>query len=496
MGAVRASPPVRARLFPRHRRSRLSSHFDQTKAFRDFEDCLMLGKMHRDTLSRCNPSALHNFLCFRVSDAELAVFFARSFSVRYAPDVPRPPLSHSHHTTFHTKRNNGCFRRYHPLSRCVSENLGGRVASRRPGRAAAGPDWRNRAPKHTRKKPYPLRSRPGTRARGRERRHDAETNVTARRALTFCPVDAITRLSSAARPPASSAARPSRCVVASAFLPLYSTRATRVRIVRSPASSTLTVLPAHLHAQAAAVNTTTEAAVKVAINGFGRIGTSPSHHRPDARQLIEAAFSAEYLSFVAKPLERRACRGVGFFVRFFPSPARPRSKLPRGRLTTNALPLLLASARAGRFVRCWMSRGAGLPLEVVCVNQSGGAKPAAHLLKYDSILGTFDADVKVIDDATISVNGKTIKVCVRPRPPEPPLEGDGDRHRHRGHRRVPRRPGAASTSPRVPRRLSSPPPPGQRHPHLRRRRERGRVRRLRQHRVQRVLHHQLPRALR
>merc|ERR1711966_636541 len=67
--------------------------------------------------------------------------------------------------------------------------------------------------------------------------------------------------------------------------------------------------------------------------------------------------------------------------------------------------------RIGRnFVRCWMSRGADTTLEVVCVNQSGGAKPAAHLLKYDSILGTFDADVKVVDDATISVNGKPIKV--------------------------------------------------------------------------------------
>jgi glyceraldehyde-3-phosphate dehydrogenase (NADP+) (phosphorylating) len=46
----------------------------------------------------------------------------------------------------------------------------------------------------------------------------------------------------------------------------------------------------------------------------------------------------------------------------------------------------------------------------VCVNQSGGAKPAAHLLKYDSILGTCKSDVKVIDDATISVDGDVIKV--------------------------------------------------------------------------------------
>jgi len=67
--------------------------------------------------------------------------------------------------------------------------------------------------------------------------------------------------------------------------------------------------------------------------------------------------------------------------------------------------------RIGRnFVRCWKSRGPDCPLQVVCVNQSGGAKPAAHLLKYDSILGTFKSDVKVVDDATISVDGDVIKV--------------------------------------------------------------------------------------
>jgi len=66
--------------------------------------------------------------------------------------------------------------------------------------------------------------------------------------------------------------------------------------------------------------------------------------------------------------------------------------------------------RIGRnFVRCWYGRE-DTPLEVVCVNQSGGAKPAAHLLKYDSILGTFEADVKAVDDETITVDDKLIKV--------------------------------------------------------------------------------------
>lgn len=41
---------------------------------------------------------------------------------------------------------------------------------------------------------------------------------------------------------------------------------------------------------------------------------------------------------------------------------------------------------------------------------AGGVKQASHLLKYDSTLGTFNADVKVVDDSTIAVNGKPIKI--------------------------------------------------------------------------------------
>ena len=46
----------------------------------------------------------------------------------------------------------------------------------------------------------------------------------------------------------------------------------------------------------------------------------------------------------------------------------------------------------------------------MAVNDSGGVKNAAHLLKYDSMLGTFKADVRVVDDTHISVDGKLIQV--------------------------------------------------------------------------------------
>jgi len=66
--------------------------------------------------------------------------------------------------------------------------------------------------------------------------------------------------------------------------------------------------------------------------------------------------------------------------------------------------------RIGRnFLRCWNGRE-NSPLDVVVINDTGGVKQASHLLKYDSILGTFDADVKVAGDDAISVDGKVIKV--------------------------------------------------------------------------------------
>ncbi|GFR46985.1 hypothetical protein Agub_g8638 [Astrephomene gubernaculifera] len=66
--------------------------------------------------------------------------------------------------------------------------------------------------------------------------------------------------------------------------------------------------------------------------------------------------------------------------------------------------------RIGRnFLRCWHGRQNTL-LDVVAINDSGGVKQASHLLKYDSTLGTFAADVKVVDDSHIAVDGKQIKI--------------------------------------------------------------------------------------
>ncbi len=48
-------------------------------------------------------------------------------------------------------------------------------------------------------------------------------------------------------------------------------------------------------------------------------------------------------------------------------------------------------------------------IEYVAVNDITDARTLAHLLKYDSVLGTFKADVQATDD-TIVVNGKRIRV--------------------------------------------------------------------------------------
>lgn len=71
--------------------------------------------------------------------------------------------------------------------------------------------------------------------------------------------------------------------------------------------------------------------------------------------------------------------------------------------------------RIGRnFLRCWLTRS-NSQLEIVGVNDTSDPATNAHLLKYDSMLGTLDADISA-DENSITVNGKTIK-CVSDRNP-------------------------------------------------------------------------------
>jgi len=81
------------------------------------------------------------------------------------------------------------------------------------------------------------------------------------------------------------------------------------------------------------------------------------------------------------------------------------------RVTTSKVKVAINGfGRIGRnFLRCLEGRE-NSNLEVVAVNDSGGVKQASHLLKYDSMLGTFDADVRIVDDTHFAVNGKEITV--------------------------------------------------------------------------------------
>lgn len=63
-------------------------------------------------------------------------------------------------------------------------------------------------------------------------------------------------------------------------------------------------------------------------------------------------------------------------------------------------------------------------IEFVAVNDITDAKTLAHLLKYDSILGNLDADIKAQDN-TISVNGKAFKVLAVSDPSQLPWKDLG-----------------------------------------------------------------------
>jgi len=63
-------------------------------------------------------------------------------------------------------------------------------------------------------------------------------------------------------------------------------------------------------------------------------------------------------------------------------------------------------------------------IEFVAVNDITDAATLAHLLKYDSILGILDADVKPLENA-IAVNGKVVKVLAKKDPAELPWKDLG-----------------------------------------------------------------------
>lgn len=74
--------------------------------------------------------------------------------------------------------------------------------------------------------------------------------------------------------------------------------------------------------------------------------------------------------------------------------------------------------RIGRnFYRAVAATGADI--EIVAANDLGSNETLAHLLKYDSILGRFDAEITATED-DITVNGKTMRVFAEPDPAKLP----------------------------------------------------------------------------
>lgn len=72
--------------------------------------------------------------------------------------------------------------------------------------------------------------------------------------------------------------------------------------------------------------------------------------------------------------------------------------------------------RIGRnFLRCWLTR-TDSQLDVIAINDTSDPKTNAHLLRYDSMLGTLKGVDISSDENSITVNGKTIK-CVSDRNP-------------------------------------------------------------------------------
>lgn len=70
--------------------------------------------------------------------------------------------------------------------------------------------------------------------------------------------------------------------------------------------------------------------------------------------------------------------------------------------------------RIGRLVARALYESGRTDIELVAINDLADTKTNAHLLKYDSVHGTFPFDVKATADDVITINGKPVKVfCQR-----------------------------------------------------------------------------------
>lgn len=79
----------------------------------------------------------------------------------------------------------------------------------------------------------------------------------------------------------------------------------------------------------------------------------------------------------------------------------------------------------GRIGRNFMRTSTGCTdFEIVAINDLTDAKTLAHLLKYDSVHGAYDADVQVKDN-TLVVNGKEIKILAEKAPENLPWKDLG-----------------------------------------------------------------------
>lgn len=78
----------------------------------------------------------------------------------------------------------------------------------------------------------------------------------------------------------------------------------------------------------------------------------------------------------------------------------------------------------GRIGRCILRIAWGTDVEVVGINDVVDAKTLAHLLKYDSVHGTWDKEVKATEDEIV-IEGKAIKVTAIKEPDKLPWKEGG-----------------------------------------------------------------------